>query len=128
MSMSEPESHPRPLSHREQAVLERLERDLDESAARAERVAMRRFERDMERHDPAFATLLRANADSPAMQSVASATARAWVWILSLLFAVAVGVAATAVVATTLGPSGLAVGGALLLAVFIGLVISVRFS
>lgn len=129
--MSEHGSRPspaRPLNNREQATIERLERDLDKAAARAERVAVRRLERDLERDDPAFATLLRASADSPAMQSAASATVRAWIWILSLLFAVVVGLAATALVAATVGPPGLAVGGAVLLVAFIGLVVSVRFS
>lgn len=129
--MSEPGSPPhraRPLDQREKLTLERLERDLDEAAARAERVAVRRLERDLERDDPAFATFLRASADSPAMQSAASATIRAWIWILSLLFAVGVGLAITAVIATTLGPPGLAVGGAALLVFFIGFVVSVRFS
>ena len=129
--MSEPGSPPhraRPLSQREQATIDHLERELDKASARAARVAVRRLERDLERDDPAFATMLRASADSPAFQTAASATIRAWIWILSLMFAVAVGVGCTAVIAATLGTEGLAVAGAALLVFFIGFVATVRFS
>lgn len=114
-----------------------------------ERGELRRLQRDLELHDPGFAVLLRAIHDGVAHPSAgdldgafavptpvpglddgspASPTLRAWIWILAVLGAIMVGLIGVALVAATVGLAGLAVGGAALLTLFIGMVVGIRLA